>query len=182
MKEKKEQRFTWRMKKKLRVMFVCMMLIFAILSARLVSITRDNGADYEKQVLSQQEYDSVTLPYRRGEILDKNGTVLAMSQKVYNVILDTRVLLEHKDAVEPTIKAIAAQFGDYTDEATIRTYISNNPSSAYYIIAKELQYDQIAPFQAYMTPGSGDYNANIQGVWFEDSYVRYYPNGNLRVM
>ena len=30
-----------------------------------------------------------------------------------------------------------------------------------------------------MTPGSGDYNANIQGVWFEDSYVRYYPNGNL---
>ncbi len=179
MKEKKEQRFTWRMKKKLRVMFVCMMLIFAILSARLVSITRDNGADYEKQVLSQQEYDSVTLPYRRGEILDKNGTVLAMSQKVYNVILDTRVLLEHKDAVEPTIKAIAAQFGDYTDEATIRTYISNNPSSAYYIIAKELQYDQIAPFQAYMTPGSGDYNANIQGVWFEDSYVRYYPNGNF---
>lgn len=179
MKDKREQRFTWRMKKKLRVMFLCMMLIFALLSARLVSITRDNGADYEKQVLSQQEYDSVTLPYRRGEILDKNGTVLAMSQKVYNVILDTRVLLENADAVEPTIKAIAAQFGDYTDEATIRAYISNNPSSAYYIIAKELQYDQIAPFQAYMTPGSGDYNANIQGVWFEDSYVRYYPNGSL---
>lgn len=167
------------MKKKLRVMFVCMMLIFAILSARLVSITRNNGADYEKQVLSQQEYDSVTLPYRRGEILDKNGTVLAMSQKVYNVILDTRVLLEKKDAVEPTIKAIVAQFGDYIDESTLRTYISNNPSSAYYIIAKELQYDQIAPFQAYMTPGSGDYNANIQGVWFEDSYIRYYPNGSL---
>lgn len=179
MKDKKEQRFTWRMKKKLRVMFVCMMLIFAILSARLVSITRNNGADYEKQVLSQQEYDSVTLPYRRGEILDKNGTVLAMSQKVYNVILDTRVLLEKKDAVEPTIKAIVAQFGDYIDESTLRTYISNNPSSAYYIIAKELQYDQIAPFQAYMTPGSGDYNANIQGVWFEDSYIRYYPNGSL---
>ncbi len=179
MKKNKEQRFTWRMKKKLRVMFVCMMLIFALLSARLVSITRNNGAEYEKQVLSQQEYDSVTLPYRRGEILDKNGTVLAMSQKVYNVILDTRVLLENTDAVEPTIKALAAQFGEYTDEATIRTYISNNPSSAYYIIAKELQYDQIAPFQAYMTPGSGDYNSNIQGVWFEDSYIRYYPNGSL---
>ena len=175
MKEKKEQRFTWRMKKKLRVMFVCMMLIFAILSARLVSITRDNGADYEKQVLSQQEYDSVTLPYRRGEILDKNGTVLAMSQKVYNVILDAKLVLSGKDNayLDPTVAALVRCFG--FGEGEIRSYISDHPDSQYYILAKQRTYDEISEFQGLITPGSDTYDENIQGVWFEENYIRKYP-------
>ena len=81
------------MRKKLVVLFVLVLLAFVGLGVRLILITRNNGEEYEKQVLSQQQYDSTTLPYRRGEILDANGTILAYSEKVYNVILDAKLLL-----------------------------------------------------------------------------------------
>ena len=74
------------MQKKLVVMFLVIMVSFVGLSYRLFAITRDNGEKYKKQVLSQQKYDSRTLPYKRGSILDANGSVLAASEKVYNVM------------------------------------------------------------------------------------------------
>ena len=86
-KKKNTQKFTLAMKKKLAVLFAIVLLAFVLLGVRLFVITRDNGKEYEKQVLSQQKYDSSTIPFRRGEIVDANGTVLAYSEKVYNVIL-----------------------------------------------------------------------------------------------
>ena len=86
-------KFTIKMQKKLLVLFAIILASFVGLSAQLYMITRDNGETYKKQVLSQQEYDSVTIPFKRGNIVDSNGTVLAVSNKVYNVILDTKILM-----------------------------------------------------------------------------------------
>ena len=47
---------------------------------------------YQKQVLIQQQYDSSTLPYRRGDIVDAKGTRLATSEKVYNLVIDAKVM------------------------------------------------------------------------------------------
>ena len=82
-----KRRFTSGMQKKLVVLFFIVLLAFLGLSVRLFLITRDNSEEYKKQVLSQQQYDSTTLPFRRGDILDKNGTTLASSEKVYNLII-----------------------------------------------------------------------------------------------
>ena len=90
------------MQKKLVVLFFFILLAFVGLSVRLFLINRDNGEEYKKQVLSHQEYDSAIIPFKRGEILDANGTVLAVSNKVYNVILDTKILLRKEDYLEPT--------------------------------------------------------------------------------
>ena len=177
MDNKKVQKFSKGMKKKVFTFFGVILLIFSILIARLVVITRDKGAEYTKQVLSQQQYDSTTLPFRRGEILDKNGTVLAMSQKVYSVILDAKQLLQSSDNVEPTITAVSETIG--IDADTIRTYINDNPSSQYYALKKQLPYDDISALQDMMTPGTDTYNANVSGIWFEESYVRNYPNKTL---
>ena len=56
----------------------------------LYRIIKDNNEQYNKIVLSQrqQEYESRTIPYRRGDIVDRNGTYLATSEKVYNLIID----------------------------------------------------------------------------------------------
>lgn len=59
---------------------------------RLMYIEYTSGDKYEKIVLSQQEYDSQTIPYQRGDIVDSKGTVLATSIAVYNVILDCSVM------------------------------------------------------------------------------------------
>ena len=90
-------RFTVKMQKKLVVLFLMVLLVFAGLSAQLYLITRDNGEEYKQKVLSQQEYDSTTIPFKRGNIVDSNGTILAVSNKVYNVILDTKILMKKEE-------------------------------------------------------------------------------------
>ena len=179
MKQKNQNRrkFTMGMKKKLLVLFILVLMAFVGLGVRLILITKNNGEEYEKQVLSQQEYDSTTLPFRRGEILDANGTILAYSEKVYNVILDAKLLLRNEKYLEPTIKALVTNFD--LDASAIRTYLSEHPTSQYYILAKKLSYNQISAFQEMITPGSETYNEDIQGVWFESGYIRKYPNGSL---
>ncbi len=171
----KVPRFATWMQKKLLVTFLIIFLIFIGLSYRLILITQGSGEQYKKQVLSQQRYDSMVIPYKRGEILDSRGTVLAVSEKVYNVILDAKALLEKEEYLEPTMEALRVQFG--FDIAAIRNYLQENPSSQYYLLARRLSYEEIAGFKDLQADQEN--NQNIQGVWFEEEYQRHYPNGAL---
>lgn len=168
-------RFTVKMQKKLVVLFLMVLLVFAGLSAQLYLITRDNGEEYKQKVLSQQRYDSTTIPFKRGNIEDSNGTVLAVSNKVYNVILDTKILMKKEENLEPTLEALRKCFG--IDTAVVRQYIAEHPNSSYYVMAKRMEYEKMSAFQE-MTkdPETG---ASLRGVWFEDEYRREYPNGSL---
>ena len=65
-------RFTVKMQKKLLLLYLMILVAFIGLSARLILINRDNGEEYKKQVLWQQEYDSTTIPFKRGTIVDSN--------------------------------------------------------------------------------------------------------------
>ncbi len=168
-------KFTIKMQKKLLVLFLMILAAFAGLSARIYLVTRDNGEEYKKQVLSQQEYDSKTIPFKRGDILDSNGTVLAVSNKVYNVILDTKILVRKEENIEPTLDALRKCFGIDTNE--VRGYIAEHPTSSYYVMAKRVEYEKMNAFQELANdPEAGK---NIKGVWFEDEYRREYPNGRL---
>lgn len=167
--------FTRKMRKKLLVLFMIIMVAFIGLSARLFLITRDNGEEYKKQVLSQQEYDSTTIPFKRGEILDAKGTVLAVSNKVYNVILDTKILLQNEENVEPTLNALRKCFD--IDVSAVRSYMADNPTSSYYIMARQVEYEKMNAFQE--LANDPEQGKNIKGVWFEDEYKREYPNGSL---
>lgn len=168
-------KFTIRMQKKLLVLFLMVLAAFVGLSARIYLVTRDNGEEYKKQVLSQQEYDSKTIPFKRGDILDSNGTVLAVSNKVYNVILDTKILVRKEENIEPTLDALRKCFGIDTNE--VRGYIAEHPTSSYYVMAKRVEYEKMNAFQELAKdPEKGK---NITGVWFEDEYRREYPNGRL---
>ena len=90
--EENTQRFSIKMQKKLAVLFFLILVAFVSLNVRLYAINRDSGEQYKKQVLSQQEYDSIVLPAKRGEIVDAKGSKIAVSQKVYNVVVDAKTL------------------------------------------------------------------------------------------
>ena len=168
-------RFTVKMQKKLVVLFLMVLLVFAGLSAQLYLITRDNGEEYKQKVLSQQRYDSTTIPFKRGNIEDSNGTILAVSNKVYNVILDTKILMKKEENLEPTLEALRKCFG--IDTAVVRQYIAEHPNSSYYVMAKRMEYEKMSAFQEVTKdPETG---ASLRGVWFEDEYRREYPNGSL---
>ena len=91
------QKFPKRMQKKLVVLFVTILLAFVGLVGKATYINATNGEKYTKIVLDQQQYNSRLIPFKRGDILDRNGTVVATSERVYNVILDVYVMLAKDD-------------------------------------------------------------------------------------
>ena len=173
-KKKTRNKFGIKKQKKLVVLFALILLAFVGLSIRLVWIYQKDGEKYKKQILSQQEYDSKTLPYKRGEILDANETKLAYSEKVYNLVVDARVINESKaeNAVETTVTALGRHFG--VDTAMMREHITTKKDNQYYVVLKALEYEKVAPFLEEQQK-----NKAIVGVWFEEEYKRKYPYSTL---
>ena len=170
-------KFPKRMQKKMIVMFTVVAALMIGLIGRLMYIEYTSGEKYEKIVLAQQGYDSQTIPYQRGDIVDAKGTVLATSIAVYNVILDCSVLNDDEKYVEPTINALVSCFPDLTSEQ-LYSYLKDSPDSRYIVLAKRLSYDTIQPFvnlQEERDEKGKLVNPYIKGVWFEKEYQRQYP-------
>ena len=174
-------KFPKRMQKKLIVMFSVIAVLLTGLIGRLMYIEYTSGDKYEKIVLSQQEYDSQTIPYQRGDIVDSKGTVLATSIAVYNVILDCSVMTSKEEYIEPTIQALVSCFEDL-DSSTLYGYAKDQKDSRYIVLKKKASYEEIQPFvemQEAADEKGKKLNPNIKGVWFEKEYQREYPYGAL---
>ena len=105
--------FAPHMQKKLAfTVFVILLALFALVLV-LYGIVKNNNEEYTKIVLSQRStYDSRTIPYRRGDIVDRNGTYLATSDKVYNLILDPdQIYSQEQYYLNPTVNALVEVFG-----------------------------------------------------------------------
>lgn len=170
------------MRKKLVILFVMVLLAFVVLGVRLVLINTQKGDEYTHTVLSQRHYDSVLLPYQRGSIVDSNGTTLAVSKKVYNVVLDVSVLNYYEERTEGTVTATLSAlqkcFGVNSHE--IAAYVAENPNSKYYVLVKRLDYEEIQPFITMEEEAkASDELPDLKGVWFEEEYLRYYPLGSV---
>lgn len=172
---KKRRRFGRKMKKRLLIAMGAFLAVFAVLIFNLINITVSKGAKYEQNVLAQQGYSSTVIPYRRGDIIDANGTVLASTKKVYNLILEPKNILNpiNKDATDVTKNAIKQYFG-FTD-AELNKLLSNE-NSYYEIAKKKLEYEEVKPFQDYCKSDEGKL---VTGVYLEEEYVRVYPNKEL---
>lgn len=171
-KKKKTRKFTSRMQAKLLLVFCVLIAVMIILIVRLIQLNHKDGARYEKRVLSQQSYVSSTKPFKRGSIVDLNGTVLASSDKVYNVILDPKIVLTDKEYLTPTVNALGEVFG--VDVQTLKKLIEEKSTSSYEKILKEQDYEMVAKFEELSSK-----DKKIKGVWFEEEYVRHYPYGSL---
>ena len=163
------------MKKRLLIAMGAFLAVFAVLIINLINITVSKGAKYEQNVLAQQGYSSTVIPYRRGDIIDANGTVLATTKKVYNLILEPKNILNpiNKDATDVTKNAIKQYFG--ITDAELAKLLSNE-NSYYEIAKKKLEYEEVKPFQDYCKSDEGKL---VTGVYLEEEYVRIYPNHEL---
>lgn len=174
-KKKQEYRLTKSMRKKLVVLLGIIVTALLVLIGRLFYIHFVSGDRYEKIVLDQQGYSSVTIPYKRGEILDRNLTILATSTDVYNVILDCKVLNSMEKCIEPTIQALTEHFE--LSEEVIRKNLKDRPNSQYCVLLKKLSYEDVKEFEALLEDKNK--GINVAGVWLEKEYIRTYPNDML---
>ena len=188
-----------KMSKKLVGLFLAVILALVALAVRITYINATNGEQYERIVLSQnqQQYESRTIPFKRGDILDRNGTILATSERVYNVILDCKVVnTEVKDSegeettpyVEPTVQALTEILGADEDDIRQRLTSEDTRESQYQVLKKGISLEERKEFEDYLeeankkdSPLSKEEKArrqNVKGVWFEEDYNRVYPLGS----
>ena len=178
------------MQEKLAVTVLVITLALFALVLVLYNIIKENNQEYSKIVLNQHSsYDSRTIPYKRGDIVDRNGTYLAVSDKVYNLIIDARQIMDGYDPqngkdkyLDATTTALATAFG--YDKAELTNLILENPDSPYIRYARQLTVDQKEGFEATRDEMNEAFSESdiasekekkVHGVWFEEEYKRYYP-------
>lgn len=131
--------------------------------------------------MAQMDYDSKTIPFKRGDIRDRNGTVLAASEKVYNLVLDPYMVLNSNgECTKPTAEAIEEFFG--IDASEVYKVLDDSPESRYIVMAKELDYDTVKAYQNFMDSedeSDKEKSAYVKGIWFEEEYLRKYPYDSL---
>lgn len=182
--KKPKLKFDKKMKTKLATL--CMVIVLALftLCGRIAYLNIVKGNEYSINVLAQQSFTSKTIPYKRGDIKDRNGNVLATSVMVYNLVIDSKVITDKQhDYFEPTVNALVKYFG--ADEDDIKTSIRERKDNSYWVYKKNLEYKDIEKFEKYMNYEYADTKeektdvANTKGIWFEKHYKRQYPYNTL---
>ena len=166
------------MQRKLVMLFMAVILAFVVLIGRITWINASKGSSYTKVVLDQQNYNSRVIAYKRGDIVDRNGTKVATSERVYNVILDVMVLTdsgEKDDYIEPTKEVLEECFG--IEGSVIDKLIEDKPKSQYEILKTGVDYETAQKFNA-IDDDDKNY-PNVKGVWLEEDYTRTYPYDSL---
>lgn len=172
-KEDKNQKYGRLMQKRFRIIAVIFGVCLAALVVRLAWILAFDGDKYAKAALAQSETATTTLTAKRGDIIDRNNVQLATSTKVYNLILDPKVILYKEDKyLEPTVALIEQHFQIPTEE--LRAKIAENPNSSYVVLKKGLTFAEVEQF---IEDKKADRNVN--GIWLEESYRRNYTYGTL---
>ena len=171
------KKFPKRMKIKLVGVFTAIVLAFVFLAGKAVALNLVKGEEYQKKVMSQMRSGSQIIHFKRGDILDTNDTVLATSERSYNVILDVAGLLETKTSyqnkkINATVEALVKGFD--LDESDLREILQDESDSRYVILKKDVDYETGKDFQTKM-----DKSKNIVSVTLEDSYTRTYPYGTM---
>lgn len=109
----------------------CMVLLVGYIGVRSAM----TNEEYERKALSQMNYSSTTLVAKSGEIYDANMTPIAVSNRVYILILDPKVIMETEaisgraGSLDATVKAMVTCFG--LDEDDLRNTIEQSADKSY---------------------------------------------------
>lgn len=179
-----------RVQKKLWIVFFLILAILVCLTLRITFINATSGSQYSKIVLSQaqEQYDSRVLKAKRGDIYDRNGNLMATSNKVYNLVLDCKAVNSEEDKfVNPTVNALVELMD--VDETKVLKLLTgeDTKNNRYEILRKEVTMDEKSAWEDYLdiseksglSDGEKEDRSNVRGVWFEEDYLRSYPFGTL---
>lgn len=165
---------TNHMRTKMLVFFLLVVVAFFALVGRIWYINKNDGDRYRKKVLSQQTYVSNAISYKRGDITDRNGTVLATSVKLYNLVIAPKTILsEDGKYVEATLRSLCEQFKELSEQE-LRNILEEKPESQYVVLLKEIDYQKKKDFE-----DMAKENDFVKGYWFEAEYKRTYPYNSL---
>lgn len=171
----KTRKLRRKMRIKLLIVTFFVVTALSLLTFVMINISRTSKDKYSKKVFDNLKYRNSTILAKRGDITDRTGTVLAYSNKVYNLIIDPNTYWLDKTDREANIDLLVQCFGLDRQELlnTFNSY--QNKNSAYKRIIRYLTYDEVADYKAAKEADSNKYTAS----WLEEEYIRTYPYNSL---
>jgi cell division protein FtsI (penicillin-binding protein 3) len=151
-------------------MFIVLGFLFLIPCALAFQLVHINYVEGEglRELWSQQALDEIPIPAQRGNIYDRNGTLLATNVADYQIALDPKV----SGLTIDQITELVQELGEITNQpaSTYQQKIDEAPSrSRYVVLAKNLTGGQKDEIQS----------LGIRGVIIEENFRRKYTFGSL---
>lgn len=186
-----------RSRKRLAVMLFAAGLLLFICIGSAIRTVAENGDEFSHKTLNQAAGNTVTLMAQPGNILDREGTYLAVTKIVYRLILDPKVMQQTEKNYPGSLNATAdilAETFDLEKTELLEAFTEDTKSS--YLRYKGNTILTEAQVNAYNTAVSTfneekkafnklpenkekQMKARIAGVWFEEEYRREYPLGSV---
>ena len=180
-----------QVQKKLAFTFCFVTAVLFALGITLAVRAFGHEEDDKRKILSQQGYGTSVIAHRRGDILDRNYTVLAGGEEVYNLIIDPKVILyEPEDGAGPvnknaTLQALVTCYGYEREE--LEALLAEKAESSYVRYERRMSAEQRDLFLDYAEQyntakdekGKRLHADVVKGVWFEPEYKRIYPYDGL---
>lgn len=183
-----ERHVNRKMRRRTAYIYICILLGMFIIVGRLLFVYIINGDRYSKAALENKQLVDTTIPYKRGDILDRNGVVLAKSEVAFNIILDcvelsdelkrekenTKNFDENSNILTKTFDYLSSKYGILKSE--LEKIYKENIDSRYYILKKDLSNSDVSELREKI---KSDESFTKYGIWLESKYKRVYPFNDL---
>ena len=158
--------------KKLRVIFVIVLLCMIVLILRIAFLQFIQGSELREYAYQQQTINQVISP-KRGKIYDSTGKALAISARVDTVTINPSRIKDSKDNEEKTkeIKEKVAKAFSEIFELDYNSVLEKvNSDSQFQTIAKKVEQDKIDKLKEWIKE-----NGISDGINIDEDSKRYYP-------
>lgn len=153
--------------KKLKLVLLFGTIIFSLLIIRLFWLQFIDGGWLKEKAFRQQTASKIISP-DRGAIFDKNGKLLATSERVDTISINpTKISKDKKTIVATGLSQIFEL--DYEE-----TLAKVNSTSSFETIIKKVENDKVQELQKWMSD-----NKISVGINIDEGTKRYYPYDNL---
>ncbi len=159
--------------KKLKLIFLVVILIFALLLGRLGYLQFIKGSYLKELAYNQQSINQIISP-KRGIIYDANGTILATSASVDTITINPSKIKDSKNTSDERTKEVkeklAKAFSEIFELDYEETLEKVNSTSQVETIVKKVEQDKVDKLKAWLKENNISVGINI-----DEDTKRYYP-------
>ncbi|MBE5934319.1 MAG: penicillin-binding protein 2 [Lachnospiraceae bacterium] len=173
----KDKKLTYKMQANFLLAFGAVLAAMVLLVGVLIKINIKDGEKYAKRVLSQQSYTSSEIPFKRGDIVDRNNVVMATSIKKYDLAIDVSFALSQSEdeyLYRSDIKEVLIKYFKVS-ESDVEKAFKERAEAKYFLIKKEIPTKTVDGFEEYVEEKYKEPNPIKKALWFEERYERIYP-------
>lgn len=166
----KTRKLRRKMKIKLIIVVGFVVVALFLLAGVMINISKTSKDKYAKKVFDNLKYKNSTILAKRGDITDRTGTILAYSEKVYNLILDPNSYWLDDTDRELNLNVLVQYLGCDRQELIDIFESQRGNNCAYKRIKRYMTYDEVQEYKA-----AKEADNKINSSWLEEEYVRTYP-------